>query len=164
MNYVELKTQSKVGLAILKKAQAATHWKGNNGIERIDLAASDFDGDPKIRELIDTFDCEATRKLSIFRFLPYTCHAWHVDAQRLCAINMLLDGWDYITLYGKRVDAINFESVEKLVYQPDSYYLLNTKKWHTVANFSQPRYLVSIGIPEKYTFMDVLRYATLEGT
>lgn len=164
MNFVELQTVSTVGLALLKKAQAATHWKGNNGIERIDVSADDFAGDPKIHALIKHFDCEAKRKLSLFRFPPNSCHAWHTDAARKVAINMLLEGWNSITLFGRRIDPINLAGIERLTYSPDRYYMLNTAKMHTIVNFDNLRYLVSIGIPEPHTFMDVFKYIQQEGT
>lgn len=162
--YAELKTESKVRLTLLRKAQAADNWKDSNGIERIELDVEDFAGDPKIVELIEHFDCKAQRKLSVFRFKPHTCHAWHVDLQRFAAINMLLDGPDSITLFGQRALGINLSNIEKLYYWPNRYYLLNSKKQHTVINFANTRYLVSIGIPEEFSFADVQAYIEREGT
>jgi hypothetical protein len=162
-NYYQLKTVSVVRDRLLAKARAADNWVPNNGIDRIELDVSDFEGDPKIIALIDKFEC-AYRRLSIFRFLPNTCHSWHVDLQRYAAINLLLDGWNSLTMYGRRVDVINLDSVQKLVYQTDSYYLMNSKRHHAVINFDNHRYLLSIGIPEKYSFEEVLAYIQSEGT
>ena len=161
--YKELKTESKVRLALLNKARAATDWKDSNGIDRIELEVTDFADDPKVVELIERFDCKAQRKLSIFRFKPFTCHAWHTDLQRFAAINMLLDGHDSLTLFGERAKGVNLENVEKLYYWPNRYYVLNSKKQHTVVNFANTRYLVSIGIPQEFTFQTVLDYIDKEG-
>lgn len=158
MNYLELKTESTLRFRLRERAWAADNWIPNNGIDRIEIEASELDGDPKIAALVDHFGCKAERKLSIFRFLPNTCHAWHTDLQRFAAINMLLDGWDSITMFGVRKDAINMVAVEKLHYELDRYYLLNSKRQHTIVNFDNYRYLLSIGIPERYSFADVVNY------
>jgi hypothetical protein len=163
MNYLQLKTVSTLRYALRERAWAARDWKPNNGIDRIEIEASELDGDPKMAALVDRFDCKAERKLSIFRFLPHTCHAWHTDLQRYAAINMLLDGWDSLTMFGVRKDAINYVAVDRLLYESDRYYLLNSKRQHTVINFANTRYLLSIGIPERYSFMDVVNYINEEG-
>lgn len=162
--YKQLAITSRVRLDLLAKARAATDWKDSNGIERIELEVSDFADDTQIVRLIEHFDCKAQRKLSIFRFKPFTCHAWHTDLQRYAAINMLLEGPSGITLFGERAKGVNLENVEELLYWPNRYYVLNSKKQHTVINLANTRYLVSIGIPEEFTFQDVLDYIEKEGT
>lgn len=161
--FVQLGTESKVRLHLLRKAKEAEHWKANNGIDRIEIDASDLEGDPLIVSLVEHFQCKAHRRLSLFRFLPWTCHSWHVDLQRYAAINMLLEGWDSATLFGTRATGVNLTNLQLLEYEPDRYYLLNSKCTHTIINYSRPRFLLSIGIPEQYSFKDVQDYIERTG-
>lgn len=164
-NYLQLSTESVVRKRLLRIAvEADDRWKPNNGIERIDIDIKDLEGDDKIIELAEHFKCKEMRKLSLFRFQPRTCHAWHVDLQRYAAVNMLLEGWDSITLFGERADGINLKNIDQLIYEYDRYYLLNSKMRHTVINFSRPRYLLSIGIPEEFRFQEVQDYIQRTGT
>lgn len=160
--YVMLKTESRAREHLRYLARTADHWKSNNGIERIGLDVSDFDGDEGIQKLIAHFG--AQDKLSIFRFLPNTCHSWHTDLQRFAAINMLLDGWDSLTLFGKNALGVNLTDIAELTYAPSRYYLLNSKAKHTIINFDNMRYLVSIGIPPQHQYLDVMAYIEKERT
>jgi len=121
------------------------------------LNITDFDSEPKLVKLINDFDCHS--KLAIYRFFPNTCYNWHIDHNgRKSSINMLIDGYDSLTMFG--VPSVNgrFTNITPLVYKPNRYVLLNVHKFHTIFNFSEHRYLLSIGIPSPTTYDQVKQY------
>lgn len=121
------------------------------------LTLDDFKTEPALVELITKMNCQ--HKLAIYRFSPNTCYKWHIDHNgRQCSINMLIEGYDSLTMFGTPVENGKFVNITKLVYQPDQYVLLNVHKFHTIFNFSEPRYILSIGIPSPTSYADVKQY------
>lgn len=106
--------------------------------------------DAKIVQLIERFHCDENQKISVLKFDANSCYTWHTDGIRSCAINMLLTGYDSLTLFGKR-DSMFYKNLERLTYVPNRYFFLDTSKSHTVLNFSEDRYIVSIGIAQEYS-------------
>ena len=51
-----------------------------------------------------------------------------------------------------------FINTTKLVYKPDKYFLLDVHKFHTVFNFSEERYVLSIGVPSPTTYNETKQY------
>lgn len=121
------------------------------------LTRDDFITEPKLLKLIDDFNCN--EKLGIYRYVPNFCYQWHIDAIRNTAINLQLQGEDSLCVFGKLVEPRKFGGVVKLKYDHGSYYIINTSKFHTVFNFDNPRYLLSIGFNKPTTFNDVKQYA-----
>ena len=109
-----------------------------------------FKDDP-IYPLINKFGIGEAKKVSIFKFMPNTSYAWHTDGIRSAAINMLISGFDSLTLFGNKSGKY-FTDVKNVDYEPNRYFLLNTRASHTIINFTETRYLLSLGIPEKYSF------------
>lgn len=121
------------------------------------LNIADFETEPKLVKFINDFNCHS--KLAIYRFSPHTCYKWHIDHNgRKSCINMLIDGYDSLTMFG--VPAINgrFTNLTPLVYEQNKYALLNVHKFHTIFNFSEQRYLLSIGIPTPATYEEAKQY------
>lgn len=162
MNFHQLQTVSSIRQNLLEKAKAIRSWKDMTDVKVADITEADLCGDEAILKLVQHFGCGESRRLTLFKFDPRHCHAWHTDT-RPASINMLLDGWDYLTAFGMRVGPTSLSNIEALRYEPNRYYLMNSKKPHTVFNFGGERYLLSIGIADRYTFKDVLDYIVREG-
>jgi hypothetical protein len=81
-------------------------------------------------------------KAGILRLFPNTCYDWHTDDARGWTINMLLTTGKSYCLFGSK-DEQAFPFIE-LVYKPGFYYAFNTQVPHTVLNFEDTRYLLSI--------------------
>jgi ACS family hexuronate transporter-like MFS transporter len=63
------------------------------------LTIDDFKSEPNLIKFIEKFGCH--KKLAIYKFNPNTCYKWHIDHQgRKCCINMLIDGYDSLTMFG----------------------------------------------------------------
>lgn len=155
--YLELKTKSLCTnflLDLIPNLEFKLVY-GNNMVGILDPAY--LESDTGIHKVIKHFGCDVSRKISIFKFPPNVSYYWHTDGIRSCAINMVLAGFDSMTLFGKPQGSF-FVDIEKIPYKPDTYVLLNTNRHHSVYNFSEVRYLLSIGIEKTYTFEDVKNY------
>lgn len=132
-------------------------WKTIIEMNCLLLNIDDFESDPKLVEFIQYANCQ--QRLAIYRFKPNTCYKWHIDhVGRNCCINMLIDGYDSLTLFGSPAPNGQFTNITKLVYEPNKYVLLNVHKFHTVINFSENRYLLSIGVPSSISYIETKQY------
>jgi hypothetical protein len=123
------------------------------------LSKEDFITDLGIYQAIDYF--QSASRLAVYKFDPNTCFKWHVDKIRYSSINMVIDGFDSFCAFGIP-NASNMTSnlitgVHKLEHKPNTYYVINVKKQHTVFNFNKRRYLLSIGIQD-LNYESVLSY------
>lgn len=119
------------------------------------LKLEDLKDDPKIVQLIK--DIGDVNRIAVYRNKPNTCYGWHFDAIRLSAINMLIEGFDSMCVFGNQQPQRQYTDVSIIKHQPNTYYLLNVKKHHTVYNFNNQRYILSLGIPKK-SFAEVKEY------
>lgn len=121
------------------------------------LSASHLAKDEPILRVIEKFEIDIVKKITIFRLDPYTCYNWHTDGIRSCAINMQLTAFgDSLTMFGERHhNAMMYTNTTELKYLPNRYFLFNTGIPHIIHNFSQTRYLLSLGIPKKFTYEEV---------
>ncbi len=115
-----------------------------------------FKEDPILEELIKNFGAE--KRIAIYKTNTNSSYQWHVDRIRNAAINLLLDGFDSVTLFADKPINGMLSNVSSVDYSGNTPVLLNTKKLHTVINFSKVRYLLSIGIPEPASFEDVKKF------
>lgn len=147
--YVKLNTKSTVTNDILEKIKKATpdQWSIVHDQSVLKLSMDDFRGDPAIMQAIIDLNCY--EKLSVLRLNRNECYQWHTDMIREGALNMLLTGFDSFCAFGTLSSNRKFINLDKLTHEPNTYYLINVKKFHTVFNFSKLRYIVSIGIPSK---------------
>lgn len=155
--FTKLNIDSKVTEHILNKIKNANDSEWTDLLDQSihSLTVEDFALDDKIYQLIFDFGCQD--RLSVFRFNPDVCFQWHIDKIRYSAINMLLEGFDSFCAFGTPQPGNKFDKVYKLAHEPKTYYLMNVKKFHTVFNFNEMRYIISIGFPDtKYS--DVLSY------
>jgi len=113
--------------------------------------------DEKIYGLIKRFNVDKESKISIFKVTPNSCYNWHTDGIRCAAINMLLIGYNSMALMGQK-DVIFFRNVEQVPYEPNRYVMINTSVSHSVYNFAEDRYLLSLGIPMEFSYQEVANY------
>jgi hypothetical protein len=135
-------------------------WQKKYDFERLTLSTDLFKEEEILYDLIKKFNCE--KRLSIFRWKENTAYNWHTDPMRNASVNLLLSGWDSLCLFGKlnleNQDDQNIKNLEVLNYTTNECFVLNTTEHHSVINFNNPRYLMSICIPHPYTFEDVVNY------
>jgi hypothetical protein len=161
MNYfTELKIESKISQVILDKLDYIKETEWIHYLEQSIylLNIKDFEADPDVLDLINRFGSE--KKLCLFRLPPKICYSWHTDAKRCASINMLIKGFDSICVFGTEAPEKKFIDLDKIEHKKDTYYLMNVKEAHTVFNFDQDRYVISISIPD--TPYDVVRNYLLE--
>lgn len=156
--FYEFKTTSRHHAFLKDKAPKLRYETGYGDIVLAQLPPENLEQDTKIVRLIKDFGLDKTKQTSIFMMCPNTFYHWHIDGRRKCAINMVLDGWDSLVLTGRRKGPY-YEHLEHVPYTLSKYMLLNTSVPHTVINFSQPRYVLSLGLPPSVTFEDILKYS-----
>ena len=118
--------------------------------------------DPLIVALSNRF----TIKPGMFKMNPRSYYNFHVDSTRNVAINMLLEGPDSYTMFGKQTESIEVTNVtDQLIYEDSAYYIFNTASPHSVLNLSQnTRYLLTIGIPDlNVSYEDVKNFCVEAG-
>lgn len=160
-NFYKCKRQSNLVGYMLDKVINTPEDKWKNVLEMslLLLSIDDFSYDNDLMKLIDHFGCH--KKLAIYRYKANFCYAWHMDLIRNAALNLQLTGVDSFCIFGEMYEQRKYQNIEKLVYQENSYYLLNVAKNHTVFNFDNDRYLLSIGFPIPNTFEEVKDYLVL---
>jgi hypothetical protein len=138
-------------------------WSIYHELELLLLDIDDLATDTKIIQLIN--DIGISKRIGVYRTAPNTCFSWHFDRGRTSSINMLIEGFDSMCVFGdqelstiKNIVQAKYIDISKLQHEPDSYYLMNVTKYHTVYNFgNQYRYMLSLGIPDK-SFREVREY------
>jgi hypothetical protein len=143
MRYYKLNTVSTVSNLLLEYTIHSKEWENKNSFDLItvpyELIKTDI--------TLDYFYRILKAYPVILRTEPYSFYRFHIDEKRKCAINMLLDGFDSNCYFADPTDSEDvFNNVEELVYEPNTYYLLNTTKKHAVMNRSKTRYMFSMGI------------------
>lgn len=159
MNYFcMLQTRSSLVDTIKNKISSATDsdWYDFLDMSILPLSIADFQNEPNLLKIIERFNCH--EKLGIYRYLPNFCYHWHIDSIRNAAINMQIEGEDSFCAFGETVQPRKFKDIKRLNYSNDAYYLINTSKFHTVFNFDNPRFLLSIGISKPTTYDEVKQY------
>jgi hypothetical protein len=96
-------------------------------------------------------------RVGILRLDPYVCYDWHVDTSRGVCVNMLLNDVESKCLFSIEQGEIT-RTFKELKYKPETYYLFNNQVEHTVINFTQNRYLMSVEFEEG---KDVLTFNNL---
>lgn len=124
-----------------------SNWKNFLELSMLLLEPKDLQEDPKILQLVK--DIGDVNRIAVYRNKPNTCYSWHVDSIRQGAINMLIEGFDSMCLFGDQAPGRQYINLERLQHESNCYYLMNIKKYHSVYNFNNQRYILSLGIPDK---------------
>lgn len=122
----------------------------------LSITQEELSTEPRLLKFVNQFKCN--KKISIFQYAPYFNCGWHWDQPRNCSINMLLTGFNSLTMFGKQETPRNYSNITFVPYQLSRPILMNTRTPHSVLNFDSVRYLLSIGVPLQYTYQTVLKW------
>lgn len=133
-------------------------WEQKFEFNRLPLPLELFTNETFLYDVIKKFHCY--KRFSIFKWEPYTAYEWHTDSPRNAAINFLLDGKNSLCLFGKKIidEDENIKNLKVLEYTENNCFLLNTAERHSVINFDNERYIMSVCIPHPWSFNDVVDY------
>lgn len=160
--FSKLTIESKITEHIKSKIHSANESDWVDHLEQsiLPLKLEDLEGDLKIAQLVK--DIGDQKRLGVYRLPPNICYGWHIDSKRCASINMLIDGYDSMCVFGTQQPFKKFTDLTVIHHDQNSYYLMNVKKFHTVYNFNNQRYVLSLGIAEK-TFSEVQEYLRENG-
>ena len=140
MNYYKIGTKSTIANEVLDYAFNSQPWFNYYNFDAKPLPPDLIAKDNFFRWLHARYEF----LIGILRLNPYTCYDWHIDTRRGVGINMLL------TPHQRSVCAFKVDldqhvfKIEELKYKPNTYYIFNTQVPHTVYNFEDTRYLMSV--------------------
>lgn len=150
--FYQLNTTEDIKSSLMLNISSRSDWFESNGFQILKLPR-DFFKDSALENLIKDFHGIPL----IFKLDPMTWYDWHIDSTRTCAINMLISGDDSQCFYGDRVSR-DIVKITELKYQPNRYYLLNTKSKHAVLNLENTRYMLSIGFEYPSNYEIILNF------
>ena len=127
--------KSTIHKELIELAKNSNEWFSYFFFDTLLLPESLLEKDPFFKSL-------PPFKAGILRLPPNTCYDWHVDDERGWTINMLLEPVKSHCLFSKK-EGQSFPFIE-LSYEPGYYYAFNTQIPHTVLNFDETRYLLSV--------------------
>ena len=147
-----------LGARLLHAAESAdlSSWQVINEFDVLRLPVDLFLNQPKIMRVLDHFGSK--ERLSIFRLQPWYNYSWHIDTNRGCSLNMLLSGWHSVSMFGAMINFRHYHRLACVDYPVDGFVALNTHRWHSIVNFAETRYVLSIGIDIRYSFAELVDY------
>jgi len=147
-------TKSDMLRSLIKTAPESMYRLNHNLFYLIEVSKNLFNDEP-IYDLINRFN----GKINIFKTNPMNFYTWHVDEERTCSINMILENTNSHCLFGTTIDIAN-KSIVELKHEYDTYFLCNLKEEHCILNFTGTRYLLSIGFYHN-SYSELLEYCKL---
>ena len=129
---------------------SAASWQKLSEFDVLLLDIGIFHSYPALLDIIHAFGCES--KLCILRLQPWYNYSWHVDTPRACSFNLLLSGYHSVCMFGRMRAFRHYDQLSVLPYAENKLWLLNTHAWHSIVNFSETRYVLSMSLPSTYTF------------
>jgi hypothetical protein len=137
---------------LINHANNCQDWFSSNGFDILKIDKTIFKNS-NLFYLIQKYNAVPL----ILKTLPMTWYDWHTDSTRQCAINLLLTGYNSHCFFGNR-ESRDLVHLTELTYEPNTYYLLNTQTKHAVLNFTETRYLLSIGFNSPASYREILKY------
>jgi hypothetical protein len=137
---------------LVNQATTRQDWFSSNGFDILKIDKIIFK-DSNLFPVIQQFDAVPL----IFKINPMTWYDWHTDSTRQCAINLLLTGFNSHCFFGDR-ESRDLVHLTELTYEPNTYYLLNTQTKHAVLNFTETRYVLSIGFNSPASYQEILKH------
>ena len=159
MYFYELKTKSTIADAL--KSFVANNppvVKVVHGLQIIHIPLHILQLDKTISRLCLKFSGSAC----IFKIDPNIEYHWHTDAARSCTVNMLIDDYDSRTMFSSSPKFNEIMEITELKYLPSTMYILDVTKLHSVINFNNDRYLLSLTFPQSCTFEQVRDFCISE--
>jgi hypothetical protein len=152
--FLKIENKSVISTLILGYASNTTNWTTKNGFLITTVPDMLLKFDPFLANMKQTFGGNAI----IFKMNPNSFYRFHVDEKRAVAINLLIDGFDGDFYFGTQGTSEEVtENIIKCDYEPDTYFLINTKEKHAVLNRSTTRYVLSLGF-KNHNFSTVRDY------
>lgn len=99
--------------------------------------------DSVLRKIDEKFPIKG---IAVIHMKPNMCYKWHTDAYRLCALNLLLTANESsYTVFTNDYHNAGQDQIDitRLKYEPDYFYIFNTRKSHTVLNLNEDRYMIT---------------------
>jgi len=137
---------------LIHHATTRRDWFSSNGFDILKIDKNIFKNS-NLFPVIEKFNAMPL----IFKINPMTWYDWHTDSTRQCAINLLLTGYNSHCFFGDR-ESRDLVHLTELTYSPNTYYLLNTQTKHAVLNFTETRYLLSIGVNNPFSYREILKH------
>lgn len=160
MHYAKIRENTAIKNNILSLIKNDSEWVQRNSFDVLLIPQNYIVEDNILSCIANEFETYS----AILKMNPNTFYNFHRDEKRKCAINLLLTGFDSSCFFAdKLTDDYMLVNFEEFKYQPDTFYLLDTKKYHAVANKNNIRYLLSMGIYDA-DFDTVLKYFTTKFT
>jgi hypothetical protein len=97
----------------------------------------------------------------VLNIAPNICYSFHTDDDRKASINMLLSNSPSHCIFSPTRINDRLLNIVELVYEPETYYVLNTTVPHMVINFNLPRFMFSIQFLQDISYDDVLEIIAL---
>ena len=98
---------------------------------------------------------------AVLRIDPNICYSFHTDDDRRTTINMLLSNSPSHCIFSPTRINDRLLNIVELIYEPDTYYLLDTTVPHMVINFNSHRFMFSIQFLQNISYNDVLEIVSL---
>ena len=109
--------------------------------------------DPFLKHICENYlsDHGYEQCVHIFMISPWTHYMMHTDKFRSSSINLLINEYtDSISYFQISEPCKLHIKIKELVYEPDAYYLFNSKALHAITNREPARYLLSITLKDDY--------------
>lgn len=165
--FYKLKTQSTIYDDIVEYLRIvdSAKWFNAYSFDILNIPDEIALRDPVIAKIHKKFPVESFKTRPVcLKMGPNILYKLHEDTVRLAAINMLITGWDSHSFYGTpKEGSEDMFHINRVIYEPKSYYLFNTKQLHSVLNFNEPRIVFSLGFNPPYSYEDVLDFLKEEG-
>ena len=153
--YYKIKTKSTISNELLAFSKTSNDWFESNGFSVLIVPKEIIFKDSILKDIVIQFNANPT----ILRMPAKSMYDWHTDGKRSAAINILLDGFDSFTFFGKKFNP-QISSVTELVYSPDEMFLINTSLPHGVYTRNNTRTVFSLGFTDSNSFYSVLKYVS----
>jgi hypothetical protein len=150
--YYKLNLVDTVSDQLVGQATTRQDWFSSNGFNILKIDKTMF-RESSLFSVMLKFNASPL----LFKINPMTWYDWHTDSTRQCAINLLLTGYNSHCFFGNRENR-DLVQLTELTYEPNTYYLLNTQTKHAVLNFTETRYLLSIGFNSPASYQEILKY------
>lgn len=148
--FYKLSQKSHILPSIQEEIKNRKDWFDSNGFKILKLPVTLF----KQSHILDTI-IQFNGTPLIFKLDPMTWYDWHIDEHRYCSINMHIEGTKSKCFFGARENR-DIVKLTELSYEPDTFYLLNTREKHAVLNLENTRYMLSIGFNQPCTYQILL--------
>jgi hypothetical protein len=143
---------------LLRHVEKLTDWNVTKFGNHVTYIPELIKNDPVLEKFRIKFDAECI----IMKMFPNAFYRFHMDGERQCAINVLLDGYDSNCYFGDTgFHETVIQNLTEVKYERSRCVLFNTQQKHAIVNRNNNRYLLSIGC-FKNTYKEIYEYCIQE--